>query len=487
MFTRLALTALTGMSGRLLRRPRSRARRRETAAGRVTPPGGESTRQATTASAESGAPLPAAPGQTEPSPLGVTAITPPEDHFRRLRPRARAPLLAVIAARSLPVLGIIGTLATLLLAAGAVRGELPYVGPFESASPAWALAMITISVWAVYLLWKVPQWQADAWARSGGSNPRELFEIENESRGTLGQILSGVAVLTGLIFAWQQLGQTSDNLFVSQEGQITDRFSRGVHHLARGDVTLRLGGIYALERIARDSPRDYGPVMEVLTAFAREPSPRERNAAGTPAATARAIPVEVAAVFKVIGRRTPEQIMAEMEEGGCLDLTGITAVGADLHDYDLRNTCWNRSDLRGAIMARANLSGASFAESTLAQANLDGVAAQGASFYQANLALANLSQADLREANLLAADLSSATLQGTDLRGADLLGTNLRNALLLGADLSGANVLNADFTGAVLSGANLATVEGLTAEQIEPAIVDSATQLPPHIDVPPDL
>jgi hypothetical protein len=48
-------------------------------------------------------------------------------------------------------------------------------------------------------------------------------------------------------------------------------------------------------------------------------------------------------------------------------------------------------------------------------------------------------------------------------------------------------VLNADFTGAVLSGANLATVEGLTAEQIEPAIVDRATRLPPNIDLPPDL
>ncbi len=487
MFTRLALTALTGMSGRLLRRPRSRARRQETATGGATP-GGETTHQETRAPAESGAPVPStAPAQTPSSPQASTALAPSEDHFRRLRPQARTPVLAVIAARSLPVLGIIGTVATLLLAAGAVRGELPYIGPFESASPAWALAMVTISVWAVYLLWKVPQWQADAWARSGGSNPRELFEIENESRGTLGQILSGVAVLTGLIFAWQQLGQTSDNLFVSQEGQITDRYTRGVRQLSRGNSTQRLGGIYALERIARDSPRDYGPVMEVLTDYARQRSPLPKNAMGTPAASAPAIPAEVAAVFKVVGRRTPEQIAAEIEAGGCLELTGISAVGAVLADYDLRNTCWDRSDLRGATLARADLSDATFAGSTLAQANLDGVDAQAANFYQADLALANLSRADLRDANLLAADLSTATLQGTDLRGADLLGTNLRNALLLGADLSGANVLNADFTGAVLSGANLATVEGLTAEQIEPAIVDSATRLPPDIDLPPDL
>jgi uncharacterized protein YjbI with pentapeptide repeats len=385
------------------------------------------------------------------------------------------------------VLGILGSLVTIVLAAGAVRGELPYIGPFENATPALAMALVTISLWAVYLLWKVPQWQADAWARSGGSNPRELFEIENQSRGTLGQIISGVAVLTGLIFAWQQLGQTSDNLRVSQEGQITDRFSRAVDQLGSDDLTARLGGIYALERIARDSPRDYGPVMEVLTAFVRQESPLPVGAAATPATSAMAIPFEVEAVLKVIGRRTPAQVATEMEDGGCLELTGINAVGADLAGYDLRNTCWDRSDLRGATIVRANLSDATFVATAMAQANLDSVDAQRANFHQANLMLANLSRANLRDANLLAAELSTATLQGTDLSGADILGTNLRNALLLGTDLSGANVSGADFTGAVLSGANLATVQDLTAEQIEPAIVDSATQLPDNIDVPPDL
>jgi hypothetical protein len=34
-----------------------------------------------------------------------------------------------------------------------------------------------------------------------------------------------------------------------------------------------LGGIYALERIARDSKDNYGPIVEVLTAYVREHAP----------------------------------------------------------------------------------------------------------------------------------------------------------------------------------------------------------------------
>src|SRR5829696_6754218 len=139
MFTRLALTALTGMSGRLLRRPRSRARRREMAAGTATTASGTSIGHEIATPAESNVPLSATTAaQTQSSPqVGATTAAP-----GHVRPRANAPLLAAIAARSLPILGVIGTLATLLLAVGAVRGELPYVGPFESASPAWAMAMI---------------------------------------------------------------------------------------------------------------------------------------------------------------------------------------------------------------------------------------------------------------------------------------------------------------------------------------------------------
>ena len=475
MFTRLAVMALTGMSGRLLRRSGLRFRRSRTGSSgsaAVARGGAASNPGVVTATPN---PAPA---------TDVSAAAPQVDHFRHLKPVPGPPLLARIAARSLPVLGFLGALVTAFLAIGAVRGEMPFVGAVDGANPAWAAALVTISLWAVFLLWKVPQWQAASWARSGNASPRELFEIENESRGTLGQILSGVAVLTGLIFAWQQLGQTSDNLRVSQEGQITERFTRAVDQLGNDDMTVRLGGVYALERIAHDSPRDYGAVMEILATFVRQKSTLPPGALATPVTTAAEVPLDVRAAYKVIGRRSPDQVALEE---GCLDLRGVNAAGLDFAGYNFSNTCWDRSDLRGAILARADLNGSRFIGTALRQANLGGVDAERANFTSAEMAQANFSSADLSDANLLGADMRGATLDQTNLSGADILGTNLESALLFGADLSGADVLDARFTGATISGSNLAGAVHLTAEQIDPAIVDRATTLPEGIDLPPDL
>ncbi len=473
-FTRIALVALSGMTGRLMRRKRSRASQEKPARTRKT---------LTTRTGEPAQPPADFPQANSPAtPVAAATVAPPVDHFRQLSPRPGAPPIASIAAKSLPILGLLGTAATVLLAMGSVNGELPYVGPLATSTPVpvLAVAMLTISIWAVYLLWKVPQWQAAAWARTSNASPRELFEIENDSRSTLGQILSGVAVLTGLIFAWQQLGTTSDNLRVSQEGQITDRFSRAVDQLGSDNLSIRLGGIYSLERIARDSPRDYGPVMEVLTAFVRQNAPVAANAAATPVtAMPRAAP-DIRAVLKVIGRRSEEQVDVEIEEGaGCLDLTGVSLVGVNLSQANLRNTCWNRSDLRAAQMSGANLTNTIFSGSDLSQqASLQDANASGAIFNDVNFSLSNLTNTDFTNANLQAANLSQAILDRTIFINANLVRANLEGARIIGTKLSGASVFNARFAGALLVGADLAAAEDLTSEQLQGATVDGSTQLP---------
>ena len=59
---------------------------------------------------------------------------------------------------------------------------------------------------------------------------------------------------------------------LTEQGQVTDRYTKAIEQLGSDKPDVRIGGIYALERIARDSARDHPTVMEVLTAFIREHS-----------------------------------------------------------------------------------------------------------------------------------------------------------------------------------------------------------------------
>jgi hypothetical protein len=53
---------------------------------------------------------------------------------------------------------------------------------------------------------------------------------------------------------------------------VTERYAKAIEQLGSDKLEVRIGGIYALERIARDSARDHPTVMEVLAAFVREHS-----------------------------------------------------------------------------------------------------------------------------------------------------------------------------------------------------------------------
>jgi hypothetical protein len=70
-----------------------------------------------------------------------------------------------------------------------------------------------------------------------------------------------------------QLRATRDQLQLTHEGQITDPFTKAVDQLGSQHLDVRVGGIYALERSARDSPPDRPTVEEVLTAFVRGHAP----------------------------------------------------------------------------------------------------------------------------------------------------------------------------------------------------------------------
>ncbi len=82
----------------------------------------------------------------------------------------------------------------------------------------------------------------------------------------------------GAVAAWVALGQLNtarrrheEQTRADLQRRITESFTKAVEQLGNDkQLTIRLGGIYTLQRILKESSDDYWPVMETLTGFVRE-------------------------------------------------------------------------------------------------------------------------------------------------------------------------------------------------------------------------
>ena len=84
----------------------------------------------------------------------------------------------------------------------------------------------------------------------------------------------GIPLLAIRTFAANKSAKAADaQARTAEQGHITDRFTAAVEQLGSDKMAVRLGAIYALERISKDSRRDHWTIMETLTAYVREHAP----------------------------------------------------------------------------------------------------------------------------------------------------------------------------------------------------------------------
>lgn len=343
----------------------------------------------------------------------------------------------------------------------------------------------------------VPKWQVGNMVIE---DQMERLKLENELRGSLAQIYGIAFVLVGLYFLIRRMKAADRVAELSREGQVNERFTRAINQLGASRTNgekrleIRLGGIFALEGIAKISSEYYSPVIEILTAYIRENAPwrgdpEERveklrlvgGAANShdQVVMLATIAADIQAVLSVLGRRRLTYLEGEDYR---LDLSHTNLSGASIAGGNLRGALIQRTDLRNAMLARSDISNAylddcwmakaqmSYANlerSSLKNARLQGAILMAAKLHQAKLTQASLEEADLRGADLRAADLREANLARANLQKAKLRGANLRGAKLLGAVLEGADLEAADLRVSDLretniKGANMwrATVQG---------------------------
>ena len=242
----------------------------------------------------------------------------------------------------------------------------------------------------------------------------------------------------GLYYTAQTWRTGQEALKATQQQQITDRYAKAVEQLGSAkSVEVRIGGLYALKRIAQDSPPDAETIEDVVVAFILE---HDLDAAATPAKGALS--------------RTSAQRRPGSDVSAALRVLGVISKSRGSHpdiiSAQFAQAGWREVNLSGAYLSLANLS-----DADLSGANLNG---------------ADLTRADLRDAKLRDADLRNANLIIANLRGADLIIADLSGADLRDADLSDANL-----AGANLRDADLRRITGKTAAEIKAVAITDAT------------
>jgi hypothetical protein len=227
-----------------------------------------------------------------------------------------------------------------------------------------------------------------------------LLKAENDFRKSIIetiQTITGIFTASGLVFTIYYAARNvslaertaAENLRATLDGKLTDRFAKAIELLSSDSVPVRVGAIYALERIARDSVDDHWPIMEISCAFLREKFPADQHD------TRSARPEDARAVATLLRRRE----RGRESPNDKLDLSSTNVSGLNFECAVMRNANFDGSYLIGTIFEKADLSGATFANAKCKQAI----------FRASKLVKAFLNGADFTRASMENADILDAT------------------------------------------------------------------------------
>jgi len=233
----------------------------------------------------------------------------------------------------------------------------------------------------------------------------ERLKAQNDVRSTLLQAFGGFLALGGVALG---AAMTLRQVRANRDGHSIELFTKAIDMLASDQVSVRHGGVYAVEQLAELDERYHGHAHALLTAFIR------RHAPWPPSNTETDPTVQPlhGGTFDDIGGALAALSRQTAVFDGWSELERVDLRGAELNELNLSRTCFAHSNLEGASLLETKLVGATMSDTILRYTDL--------------------TRADLRGANLTNADLTGAQLNGTVLLGANLTNAQLADTTLRG-------------------------------------------------------
>ena len=243
------------------------------------------------------------------------------------------------------------------------------------------------------------------WLSLGDSNGAAIRNV----------VLAVAAVIALPLAVWRSIVAARQSE-TAQHGLLNERYQKGAAMLSSAVLSVRLGGIYALARLAQDHPAQYHvSIFQLFCAFVRCPPEEAKTEQDAQKERVRLRP-DVQAVMTAISGRSQAGLDYEKATRGLMLQTVSSKEGVtvrrmghfwlDLREADLRCVDLLDAELSNANFAHADLSASILLEANLSRAQLQTVNLSRAQLWKANLSHANISQ----RANLSHADLTSANI-----------------------------------------------------------------------------
>jgi hypothetical protein len=246
---------------------------------------------------------------------------------------------------------------------------------------------------------------------TGGINDAARANLVTSTRQSVLLGLGGILALIGVVLSYHRqrlderiesqrktehdhaAAQDKADLDLRVDENRTSRYTAAIGQLADDAIDVQLGGVYALQRLARDSAQDAPVIAQVfVSSLRRRGTARQRSlveAGDDRRSVVSSLPVEMAIADYLRENR----------------IEGVYLPYIDFSENDLRHWILPKADLSGCVFDKANMQGVD-----LTGANLTNV-----TFYSTDLR-----GAILDETVLSGVDPTFANIRDTSFRGANL-------------------------------------------------------------------